>query len=141
MTARTLFDKLWQSHLVRELEGGAALIAIDRVFLHERTGSVALKSLAESGRAILDPSRVFCTMDHIVDTRAGRGDDTLLPGGTAFITETREAARAAGIRLFDVRDPLQGIVHVISPELGIVLPGLTVVCPDSHTREYDAELG
>jgi 3-isopropylmalate/(R)-2-methylmalate dehydratase large subunit len=133
MTARTLFDKLWQSHLVRELEGGAALIAIDRVFLHERTGSVALKSLAESGRAILDPSRVFCTMDHIVDTRAGRGDDTLLPGGTAFITETREAARAAGIRLFDVRDPLQGIVHVISPELGIVLPGSTVVCPDSHT--------
>jgi 3-isopropylmalate/(R)-2-methylmalate dehydratase large subunit len=133
MTARTLFDKLWQSHLVRELEGGAALIAIDRVFLHERTGSVALKSLAESGRSLLDPSRVFCTMDHIVDTRAGRGDDTLLPGGTAFITETREAARAAGIRLFDVRDPLQGIVHVISPELGIVLPGLTVVCPDSHT--------
>ncbi|MGA1376655.1 MAG: 3-isopropylmalate dehydratase large subunit, partial [Steroidobacteraceae bacterium] len=131
--ARTLFDKLWQSHLVRELDGGAALIAIDRVFLHERTGSVALKSLAESGRTLLDSSRVFCTMDHIVDTRAGRGDDTLLPGGSAFITETREAARAAGIRLFDVRDPLQGIVHVISPELGIVLPGSTVVCPDSHT--------
>lgn len=133
MIARTLFDKLWQSHLVRELDGGAALIAIDRVFLHERTGSVALKSLAESGRTLLDSSRVFCTMDHIVDTRAGRGDDTLLPGGSAFITETREAARAAGIRLFDVRDPLQGIVHVISPELGIVLPGSTVVCPDSHT--------
>ena len=133
MIARTLFDKLWQSHLVRELDGGAALIAIDRVFLHERTGSVALKSLAESGRTLLDSSRVFCTMDHIVDTRAGRGDDTLLPGGSAFITETREAARTAGIRLFDVRDPLQGIVHVISPELGIVLPGSTVVCPDSHT--------
>lgn len=133
MTARSLFEKLWTSHLVRDLGGDVALIAIDRVFLHERTGSVALKSLAESNRSILDPRRVFCTMDHIVDTRPGRGDDTLLPGGSAFITETRAAARAAGIRLFDVCDPLQGIVHVISPELGIVLPGATVVCPDSHT--------
>jgi 3-isopropylmalate/(R)-2-methylmalate dehydratase large subunit len=76
---------------------------------------------------------VFCTMDHIVDTTAGRGDETRMPGGTAFIVETREAAQAAGVHLFDVRDPLQGIVHVISPELGIVLPGATVVCPDSHT--------
>lgn len=130
---RTLFDKLWNSHLVRELGEGVALLAIDRIFLHERTGSVALKSLKDTGRPVLDPSRVFCTMDHIVDTTTGRGDETRMPGGTAFIVETREAARAAGIHLFDVRDPLQGIVHVISPELGIVLPGATVVCPDSHT--------
>lgn len=132
-TPRTLFDKLWTSHLVRELGEGVALLAIDRIFLHERTGSVALKSLKDTGRPVLDPSRVFCTMDHIVDTTAGRGDETRMPGGTAFIVETREAAQAAGIHLFDVRDPLQGIVHVISPELGIVLPGATVVCPDSHT--------
>ena len=132
-TPRTLFDKLWTSHLVRELGEGVALLAIDRIFLHERTGSVALKSLKDTGRAVLDPSRVFCTMDHIVDTTAGRGDETRMPGGTAFIVETREAAQAAGVHLFDVRDPLQGIVHVISPELGIVLPGATVVCPDSHT--------
>jgi 3-isopropylmalate/(R)-2-methylmalate dehydratase large subunit len=72
-------------------------------------------------------------MDHIVDTFPGRGDETRMPGGKAFIVETREAALEAGIRLFDVRDPQQGIVHVISPELGIVLPGATVVCPDSHT--------
>lgn len=133
MPARTLFDKLWDAHVVRDLGGGVALIAIDRIFLHERTGSVALKSLRDSGRTLLDPSRVFCTMDHIVDTLPGRGDSTLMPGGTQFILETRQAAREAGIRLFDVRDPLQGIVHVISPELGIVLPGATVVCPDSHT--------
>lgn len=133
MSPRSLFEKLWQAHLVKELEGGAALLAIDRIFLHERTGSVALKSLDEAQRKVVDPSRVFCTMDHIVDTHAGRGDETRMPGGTAFILETRAAARAAGIRLFDVRDPLQGIVHVISPELGIVLPGATVVCPDSHT--------
>ena len=131
--ASTLFDKLWRQHLVAEQPGGAALIAIDRIFLHERTGSIALKSLRESGRAVVDPSRVFCTMDHIVDTFPGRGDETKMPGGKAFIVETREAAREAGIHLFDVRDPDQGIVHVISPELGIVLPGATVVCPDSHT--------
>jgi len=130
---RTLFDKIWDQHVVEEVAGKATLVAIDRVFLHERTGSIALKSLKLSGRRVADPGRVFCTMDHIVDTFPGRGDDTRMPGGRAFITETREAALEAGIRLFDVRDPDQGIVHVISPELGIVLPGATVVCPDSHT--------
>jgi 3-isopropylmalate/(R)-2-methylmalate dehydratase large subunit len=72
-------------------------------------------------------------MDHIVDTRIGRSDETLMPGGQAFITETRAACRDAGITLFDVNDRDQGIVHVISPELGIVLPGVTLVAPDSHT--------
>lgn len=71
--------------------------------------------------------------DHIVDTRPGRTDQTLMPGGQAFITETRAAAKTAGITLFDVNDPDQGIVHVISPELGIVLPGCTLIAPDSHT--------
>jgi 3-isopropylmalate/(R)-2-methylmalate dehydratase large subunit len=103
------------------------------VFLHERTGAAALKAMAAAGRAVLDPARVFAVMDHIVDTRPGRGDATMMPGGQAFITETRDACRAAGIRLFDVNDPDQGITHVISPELGIVLPGLTLVAPDSHT--------
>jgi len=72
-------------------------------------------------------------VDHIVDTRIGRGDATLMPGGQAFITETRSAARAAGINFIDVNDRDQGIVHVISPELGIVLPGVTLIAPDSHT--------
>jgi 3-isopropylmalate/(R)-2-methylmalate dehydratase large subunit len=133
MGPMTLFEKLWLQHLVSDLGNGIGLIAIDRIFLHERTGSVALKSLREAQRSVFDPSRVFCTMDHIVDTSPDRGDETRMPGGKAFITETRAAALEAGITLFDVRDPLQGIVHVISPELGIVLPGATVVCPDSHT--------
>jgi 3-isopropylmalate/(R)-2-methylmalate dehydratase large subunit len=102
------------------------------VFLHERTGSVALKSLAAAGRMVADPARAFAVTDHIVDTTAGR-TGTLVPGGDAFLTATREECAKAGIRLFDVEDPDQGIVHVISPELGIVLPGLTLVCPDSHT--------
>ena len=129
----SLFNKLWDSHIVTSLPGGGALVAIDRVFLHERTGASALNSLAEAGRAVTDPARVFAVTDHIVDTRPGRTDKTLMPGGQAFITETRAAAKVAGITLFDVNDPDQGIVHVISPELGIVLPGCTLVAPDSHT--------
>lgn len=109
------------------------MIAIDRIFLHERTGAASLRSMAEAGRAVIDPARVFAVMDHIVDTRPGRGDGTLMPGGDAFITETRAACHAAGITLFDVNDPDQGITHVISPELGIVVPGCTLIAPDSHT--------
>ncbi|MCS6947527.1 MAG: aconitase family protein, partial [Steroidobacteraceae bacterium] len=130
---RTLLDKLWQQHRIADLPSGATLLAIDRIFLHERTGSVALKSLHASGRRVRDPARVFCTMDHIVDTFPGRGDQTRVPGGIQFITETRAAACAAGIRIFDVQDSDQGIVHVIAPELGLALPGATIVCPDSHT--------
>ncbi|MDX3882942.1 MAG: 3-isopropylmalate dehydratase large subunit [Sphingomonas sp.] len=129
----TLFAKIWDRHVVASLGGGADLVAIDRIFLHERTGAAALNSLKAAGRPVADPSRVFCVMDHIVDTRPGRDDRTLMPGGQAFITETRAAARDAGITLFDVTDPDQGIVHVVSPELGIVLPGCTLIAPDSHT--------
>ena len=130
---QTLATKIWDAHITSTTSAGADLIAIDRVFLHERTGAAALKSMAAAGRPLRDPARVFAVMDHIVDTRTGRGDQTLMPGGQAFITETRAAALAAGLTLFDVTDPDQGIAHVISPELGIVLPGCTLVAPDSHT--------
>ena len=129
----TLFDKIWNAHVITDLGGSNALIAIDRVFLHERTGAAALASMAAAGRKVADPARVFAVMDHIVDTRADRSDQTLVPGGQAFITETRAACHSAGITLFDVNDRDQGITHVISPELGIVLPGLTLIAPDSHT--------
>ncbi|MEN3746596.1 3-isopropylmalate dehydratase large subunit [Sphingomonas sp. HF-S3] len=133
---RTLFDKLWEQHRVARLNG-EDLIAIDRIFLHERTGAVALRSLAAAGRAVVDPARVFAVTDHIVDTRHGR-TGTLVPGGDSFLSATREETRAAGIRLFDVGVPDPGIVHVISPELAIVLPGATLVCPDSHTCSQGA---
>lgn len=129
----SLFDKLWDSHAIAMTPGSATIVAIDRVFLHERTGAAALNSLAAAGRTVADPARVFAAIDHIVDTFPGRGDATTMPGGTAFITETRSACRAAGITLFDIGHPDQGIVHVVSPELGIVLPGLTLVAPDSHS--------
>lgn len=130
---QTLFDKIWDIHHIADTAGGSALIAIDRVFLHERTGASALNSMAEAGRTVRDPARVFAVMDHIVDTRPGRTDGTLMKGGEGFITETRAACHAAGITLFDVNDVDQGITHVISPELGIVLPGCTLIAPDSHT--------
>ena len=131
--SRTLFEKLWKIHEVALFDNGESLIRIDRVFLHERTGSIALKGLEEKGRSVANPKHVFCTMDHIVDTTPGRSDSTQMPSGKDFITATRNSARRADIELFDLDSQFQGIVHVISPELGIALPGSTVVCPDSHT--------
>jgi 3-isopropylmalate/(R)-2-methylmalate dehydratase large subunit len=130
---RSVIDKIWDEHRIADLGDGTALMYIDRVFLHERTGSIALKELAAAQRRVRNPEQVFCTMDHIVDTFPGRTDNTRVPGGIEFITQTREAARAAGIHLFDLADEEQGIVHVVSPEQGIALPGVTLVCPDSHT--------
>ncbi len=130
---RTLFEKLWDLHAIDDLGGGTGLLLIDRIMLHERTGSVALESLRDAGRSVMAPRQTFVTMDHIVDTLPGRGDRTIMPTGTQFITATRKAALEAGLTLFDIGDPGQGIVHVISPEQAIVLPGVTLVCPDSHT--------
>ncbi|MGE6696163.1 3-isopropylmalate dehydratase large subunit [Hyphomonas sp. NPDC076900] len=135
----TLFDKLWDLHRVGDAGDGEDLIAIDRLLLHERTGGVALKSLAANGHPVLDPARVFSIMDHIVSFRHGRGrNEARSPGGEAFILETREMAQNAGIHLIDTDSPAQGIVHVVAPELGIALPGLTLVCPDSHTCSLGA---
>jgi 3-isopropylmalate/(R)-2-methylmalate dehydratase large subunit len=136
---RTLFDKLWSQHRVGDAGDGYDLIAIDRLLLHERTGGVALKSLAEKGHAVRDPSRVFAIMDHIVSFRSGRDrDESRAPGGDVFITETRAMAHAAGIHLIDTDNPSQGIVHVVAPEQGIAYPGLSLLCPDSHTCSLGA---
>ena len=130
---KTLFDKIWNPHTVRSLDDGSSLVYVDRVFLHERTGSVALTSLAEQDRPVRNPAHVFATMDHILDTFPGRGDSTLVPGGETYIRTMRQAATASGIRLFDIDDARHGITHLISAEQGITLPGLIVACPDSHT--------
>lgn len=133
----TIFEKIWDAHRVTRTSG-ADLILIDRVLLHERTGGVALKSLLADKRSVLAPGQAFAVMDHIVDTRPGRTSKTLMPTGADFIFATRQGARDAGIRLFDLDDPDQGIVHVMSPELAIVLPGVTLICPDSHTCSQGA---
>ena len=137
--AQTLFEKLWQDHRVCDAGDGADLLAIDRLLLHERTGGVALKSLLENGYTVRDPARVYAIMDHIVSFAEGRKrDEARSPGGEAFITETRAMARSAGIHLIDTDSPEQGIVHVTAPEEGIVLPGFSVLCPDSHTCSLGA---
>ena len=130
---KTLFDKIWDSHVVRKLDDQSNLVFLDRVFLHERTGSIALTSLAERGRPVHNPKHVFATMDHILNTLPGRGDATPVPGGEAFIKTMRRAATDAGITLFDIHDSRHGISHLISAEQAITLPGLIVACPDSHT--------
>ena len=129
----TLFEKIWKDHTVAENDDGSSLIYIDRVFLHERTGSLALSGLSAGDRTTKNPNHVFCTMDHIVDTTPGRGDDTRVPGGIEFIQVTRNLAHQEGITLFDLNDPRQGISHVVAAEQGIALPGCTMICPDSHT--------
>jgi 3-isopropylmalate/(R)-2-methylmalate dehydratase large subunit len=133
MPARTVIDKIWDDHLVAALPSGESLLHIDRVFLHERTGPATLSGLRAAGYAPMHPKLVFGTMDHIVDTLPPRSDKTMFKGGEAFIGAFRDDSKRAGIRLFDLNDARQGIVHVVSPEQGIALPGLTLVCPDSHT--------
>ena len=130
---RTLIDKLWDEHLVADLGDEINLLHIDRVFLHERSGAVALRNLKSSGIPVRRPQLAFATIDHIVDTDPGRGDGTKFKGGEEFIRAMRDGARDSAITFFDIRDPRQGITHVIAAEQGIAQPGATMVCGDSHT--------
>ena len=130
---RSVIDKIWQSHVVAELGGQRALLHIDRIFLHERTGPAVLAGLATVGRRPLHPELVFGITDHIVDTSPQRSDATQSAAGRTFIQALRDSTAQVGVRLFDLHSPQQGIVHVVSPEQGLALPGLTLVCPDSHT--------
>lgn len=132
MTARTLFDKLWDAHVVRELGDGWALLHIDRHLLHDLSGPPALAEVGARGLPLHDPGLVFATPDHAMSSQPGRHGLSYPPGGKLW-TALRERTRAAGVRFFDLGEPGQGIVHVMGPELGIVLPGLTVICGDSHT--------
>ncbi len=130
---RTLHGKLWDQHQVAVLDDGSELLYIDRIALHERSGAIALRQLAKSNRKLFEPSLVFGTLDHVLDTRVGRTDQTLIPSGTEYIRVFRNEAAAAGIVLFDIDDPRQGITHVTFAEQGVALPGLTLICADSHT--------
>ena len=129
---RTLFDKLWDAHVVRELGEGWALLHIDRHLLHDLSGPPALAEVAARGLPLHDPELVFATPDHAMSSQPGRHGLTYAPGGRLW-NALRDRTLAMGVRLFDLGQPGQGIVHVMGPELGIVLPGLTVICGDSHT--------
>ncbi len=135
MTARTLFDKLWDSHVIATREDGEALLWVDRHFLHEGSHH-AFRQLDAKGLTVAEPSLTFGVADHYVPTR-GRpmiGD----PEIAQMVTRLTDNAGKHGIRLFGLDDPAQGIVHVIGPEQGLTLPGLLIVCGDSHTSTHGA---
>jgi 3-isopropylmalate/(R)-2-methylmalate dehydratase large subunit len=128
---QTLFDKIWQAHLVGRRADGRDLIYIDRHVLHELHAPHAFEQLEKQDRRVRRPDLTFSMQDHTVATKPGR-DDTTNPPGAAFLKAMREGSRRNGIRLFDIDDPEQGISHVVAPELGMVLPGATHAVPDSH---------
>jgi 3-isopropylmalate/(R)-2-methylmalate dehydratase large subunit len=130
--AATLFDKVWDAHVVERLGGGTDLLHVDRHLLHDLGGAKALGELAERGLRVRNPELSFATADHVVSSAPGR------TGGAhdwaqLLVDGLRIETRKAGVRLFDVGGDEQGIVHVIGPELGITQPGTLVVCGDSHT--------
>ena len=129
---RTLFDKIWDSHVVADLGGGWALIHIDRHLLHDLSGTGALRSVAEKGLSVSNPELNFATADHAISSAPGRTGTTYEPGAKLWAGLKRLSAES-GIRFFDVGELGQGIVHVMGPELGITLPGATLICGDSHT--------
>lgn len=130
---RNVIEKIWDLHVVANLNNDQSLLHVDRVFLHDRAGPSVFSGLQREDRRVAHPELVYGTMDHIIDTAPGRGDDTLFKGGRNFIQEFRAASLRNDILLFDIGDPRQGISHVVSPEQGIALPGCTLVCCDSHT--------
>ena len=131
MGAATLFDKIWDRHVVTDLGDGYALLHVSRHLMHDG-GSSAFKALKERGYPVRNPELTFATFDHVISTLPGRTAETN-PALTQRLYSMRTDAKAAGVRLFDLGEPGQGIVHVIGPELGLTLPGTLLVCGDSHT--------
>lgn len=129
---RTLFDKVWSSHVVTELSGGVSLLAIDRHLLHDLEGGPSMRRVADRGFRIHNPELTFSVPDHAVATDPGRHADST-PNSSRLLREMKEGSKASGVTYFDLGTDGQGIVHVIGPELGLSQPGMTIVCGDSHT--------
>ena len=135
--AKTLFEKIWDAHLVEETPDRPALLYIDRHLVHEVTSPQAFEGLRLAGRTVRRPELTFATMDHNVPT-TDRSRPIADKTSARQIDALRKNCRDFGITLFDLQSPNQGIIHVIGPELGLTLPGLTVVCGDSHTSTHGA---
>ena len=137
MAGRTLFDKIWESHVVRAEPDGTTLLYIDRQLVHEVTSPQAFEGLKISGRRPRRPGATLAVPDHNVpttDRRLGIADQV----SAVQIQTLEDNCRDFGIRLFNMNDIRQGIVHVIGPEQGFTLPGTTIVCGDSHTSTHGA---
>ncbi len=132
MSAKTMFDKVWDRHVVADLGDGWSLLHIDRHLLHDLSGGRALTDVLERGLTVRNPELAFATPDHAVSSAPDRGRAGFVPG-ERLRASLRRQAEATGIRFFDLGQEGHGIVHVMGPELGIVLPGVTLICGDSHT--------
>ena len=134
---RTLLDKIWEQHVVYQQEDRPTLIYIDLHLVHEVTSPQAFENLRLTRRRVRRPERTVATPDHNVPT-----SDRALPiadeTSRRQVDALRENCREAEIRMYDLDDPQQGIVHIIGPELGLTQPGMTIVCGDSHTSTHGA---
>ena len=139
MAGKTLYDKLWDAHLVTARDDGSALIYIDRQIIHEVTSPQAFEGLRLAGRTPWRVGANFATLDHNVPTTPFSSADDIVDDTSRIQVQTLQGnTRDFGIREFGIGDPRQGIVHVMAPEQGAVLPGMTVVCGDSHTSTNGA---
>src|SRR6201982_1214016 len=135
--SRTLFEKIWEAHLVAQPTGRSPLIYIDLHLVHEVTSPQAFDGLRAAGRKVRQTQRTVATVDHNVPT-APRRTPITDPVAARQIEALQKNCREFGVRLFDMDSPEQGIVHVIGPELGLTQPGMTIVCGASHTSTHGA---
>lgn len=135
--AQTLFEKIWQDHVVTPLNSSTDLLFIDRHLVHEVTSPQAFSGLRDSNRVVRHPKRTIATMDHNVSTES-RSWAAASPVAQKQLSALAKNCEEFGIELYDLSHELQGIVHVIGPEQGITLPGCTIVCGDSHTSTHGA---
>ncbi|WCN79536.1 3-isopropylmalate dehydratase large subunit [Micromonospora sp. LH3U1] len=139
MSPRTMFDKIWDAHVVRDEPGEVPILYIDRHLTHEATSPQAFSGLRDRGIGVRRTGATVAVLDHNVPTVPGRRMVDVIDAASVTCIETmQDNAREFGVTLFDMTDEFQGIVHVIGPELGISLPGMTVVCGDSHTSTHGA---
>lgn len=134
---RTLYDKIWDSHKIRDNSDGTSLIYIDRHLVHEVTSPQAFEGLRMSGRKVRRPELTLATPDHNVPTE-GRAQGIADEESRIQVDQLRTNCAEFGVPLFDMNDRRQGVVHIVGPEQGFTLPGLTIVCGDSHTSTHGA---
>src|SRR3954467_7357908 len=134
---RTLFEKLWDQHIVAAPAGQLPLLYVDLHLVHEVTSPQAFDGLRAAGRKVREPLRTIATVDHNIPTEP-RGTPIFDPIARKQIEALQNNCRAFSVRLFDVDSPEQGIVHVIGPEQAFTQPGMTIVCGDSHTSTHGA---
>ncbi|MEL7165125.1 MAG: 3-isopropylmalate dehydratase large subunit [Pseudomonadota bacterium] len=139
MSPKTLYDKIWDAHVAHEAEDGTCLLYIDRHLVHEVTSPQAFEGLRMAGRKVHAPDKTIAVPDHNVPTTAGREDPKNMTEDSAIQVDALDKnAREFGIHYYPVSDIRQGIVHIVGPEQGWTLPGMTVVCGDSHTATHGA---